>query len=97
MVVKKNKRSTKKHRKKTNKKHKKKTRKSYKKRKTMKKRKTRRMKGGNVNTLGSADFNANLAYDAKQVGGQNIGANCNDPNFSIYNTRELTLFPYKPN
>ena len=71
-------------------------RKHYK-RKTMKKRKTRRIRGGNVDTLGSADFNPNLAYDSKQDGGQNIGANCPDPNFSIYNTRELTLFPYKPN
>jgi hypothetical protein len=68
-----------------------------KRKKTMKKRKTRRIKGGNVDTLGSADFNPNLAYDSKQAGGQNIGANCSDPNFSIYNTRELTLFPYKPN
>ena len=68
-----------------------------KRKKNMKKRKTRRMKGGNVDTLGSADFNPNLAYDSKQAGGQNIGANCSDPNFSIYNTRELTLFPYKPN
>jgi hypothetical protein len=33
----------------------------------------------------------------KMRGGRNIGANCNDPNFSIYNTRGLTLFPYKPN
>ena len=72
-----------------------KKRKSIKK-KTMKKRKTRKIKGGNVDTLGSADFNPNLAYDSKQVGGQNIGANCYDPNFSIFNTRELTLFPYKP-
>jgi hypothetical protein len=71
--------------------------KGNKKRKTIKKYKTRRMKGGNVDTLGSADFNPNLAYDSKQDGGQNIGANCTDPNFSIYNTRELTLFPYRPN
>ena len=88
----------KKHKKrKTMKKHKKrKTMKKYKKRKTIKKRKTRRIKGGNVDTLGSADFNPNLAYDSKQDGGQNIGANCYDPNFSIYNTRELELFPYNP-
>ena len=84
----------KKHRKKTKKNYKK--RKSYKKRKIMKKRKTRRMKGGDVDTLGSADFNPNLAYDSKKVGGQNIGASCPDPNFSIFNTKELQLFPYKP-
>jgi hypothetical protein len=28
--------------------------------------------------------------------GNGIGANNYDPNFSIYNTRELQLFPYKP-
>ena len=28
--------------------------------------------------------------------GNGVGANSNDPNFSIYNTRELELFPYKP-
>ena len=36
----------------------------------------------------------------KQRGGQcygrGIGANSYDPNFSIYNTNELQLFPYKP-
>jgi hypothetical protein len=29
--------------------------------------------------------------------GSGVGANDYDPNFSIYNTRELQLFPYKPN
>lgn len=28
--------------------------------------------------------------------GNGVGANSYNPNFSIYNTRELTLFPYKP-
>lgn len=28
-------------------------------------------------------------------GGNNIGGNCSDPNFSIYNTNLLKLFPYK--
>ena len=28
--------------------------------------------------------------------GNGVGANNGDPNFSIYNTRELQLFPYKP-
>ena len=28
--------------------------------------------------------------------GNGVGANNYDPNFSIYNTRELALFPYKP-
>jgi hypothetical protein len=31
----------------------------------------------------------------KNRGGGNIGSNCNDPNFSIYNTNLLKLFPYK--
>jgi hypothetical protein len=30
-----------------------------------------------------------------RFGGNNIGANCYDPNFSIYNTNMLKLFPYK--
>ena len=29
-------------------------------------------------------------------GGANIGCNTNDPNFSIYNTKMLQMFPYKP-
>ena len=28
--------------------------------------------------------------------GSGVGANSTDPNFSIYNTRELQLFPYRP-
>jgi len=31
-----------------------------------------------------------------QCYGNGVGANSYDPNFSIYNTRELQLFPYKP-
>jgi hypothetical protein len=38
-------------------------------------------------------------YNRKQKGGvcfgNGIGANNYDPNFSLYNTRELQLFPYK--
>ncbi len=29
--------------------------------------------------------------------GNGVGSNNYDPNFSIHNTRELQLFPYKPN
>ena len=32
----------------------------------------------------------------QQLYGRGYGANCYDPNFSIYNTNELKLFPYKP-
>jgi len=73
------------------------------------KRNIKRIKlGGNIDRLGSADFNPNLAFDKKQIGGlqmggrkwkkggQNVGGNCTDPNFSIYNTPMLKLFPYKP-
>ena len=28
--------------------------------------------------------------------GTGVGTNSSDPNFSIYNTRELSLFPYRP-
>jgi len=39
-------------------------------------------------------------HSRKQRGGtcygSGVGANNYDPNFSIYNTRELQLFPYKP-
>ena len=59
--------------------------------------KNRKMKGGDgVDDKNSPDFNANLAYDSKHTGGANLGAGCPDPNFSIYNTNELSLFPYRP-
>ena len=38
-------------------------------------------------------------HTRKQRGGKcfgnGVGANSNDPNYSIYNTNALTLFPYK--
>jgi hypothetical protein len=59
--------------------------------------KTRKNKrGGNVDNQRDSDFNPNLSYDSKQNGGQNVGSNCKDPNFSIYNTNLLKLSPYKP-
>ena len=59
--------------------------------------KTRKNKrGGNVDNRRDSDFNPNLSYDSKQNGGQNVGSNCKDPNFSIYNTNLLKLSPYKP-
>jgi hypothetical protein len=33
-------------------------------------------------------------HKVKRGGG--IGANCSDPNYSIFNTRLLNLFPYGP-
>ena len=42
----------------------------------------------------------NVRKSRKQRGGMcfgnGVGANSYDPNFSIYNTRELSLFPYRP-
>ena len=39
-------------------------------------------------------------YSRKMRGGacygNGVGANAYDPNYSIFNTRELQLFPYKP-
>jgi hypothetical protein len=35
-------------------------------------------------------------YRGGALYGNGVGANCYDPNFSIYNTRELQLFPYRP-
>jgi len=37
----------------------------------------------------------NLRGSRHLRGGQNIGANCSEPNYSIYNTNFLKLFPYK--
>ena len=59
-----------------------KTKKARKGRKGKKGRKSRKMKGGVMK--GGAMF------------GTGVGANCSDPNYSIYNTRELELFPYTP-
>lgn len=66
-----------------------------------KRRMTKRKRGGNVDILGDSDFNPNLIDKEEKMrggtrfGGNNIGANCNDPNYSIYNTNLLKLFPYK--
>jgi hypothetical protein len=51
--------------------------------KTRKTRKTRKVKSKKMK-------------GGQQVYGRGYGANCYDPNFSIYNTNELKLFPYKP-
>ena len=45
-------------------------------------------------------YSRKIRKTRKQRGGQcygrGIGANSYDPNFSIFNTNELQLFPYKP-
>ena len=60
-----------------------KTRKTKKSRKTRKPKKSR--KGKSRKMRGGARY------------GTGVGANNFDPNYSIYNTQELNLFPYKPN
>ena len=40
-------------------------------------------------------INRRKTHKHKQKGGRNIGANCTEPNFSIFNTNLLKLFPYK--
>jgi len=55
-----------------------------------------KIEGGNIDDPKSVDFNGN-DYDKKQVGGDNTyKTSCPDPNFSVYNTSLLRLFPYKP-
>jgi hypothetical protein len=61
-----------------------KKRRMTKKRKTMKKRKSVKKRKHTKKQKGG------MCY------GNGVGANSYDPNFSIYNTRELELFPYKP-
>jgi len=60
-----------------------KMKKSMKKRKTIRK-KTKYLRRGRKTRRGK-----------KLRGGTNVGCNTNDPNFSIYNTQLLKLFPYK--
>lgn len=66
-----------------------------KKRRTMKKR-----KGRKTRKLGKKNGRKTGRKSRKQRGGvcygNGVGANNYDPSFSIYNTRELELFPYRP-
>jgi len=64
------------------------SRKTMKKRKIMRKRKTLRKR--NYIRKNNRKQHGGTCY------GNGVGANSYDPNFSIYNTRELQLFPYKP-
>lgn len=36
----------------------------------------------------------NRKSQSRKMKGGNFGGNCSDPNFSIYNTNMLKLFPY---
>ena len=66
-----------------------------KKRRTVKKR-----KGRKTRTTGRKNGRKTGRKSRKQRGGvcygNGVGANNYDPSFSIYNTRELELFPYRP-
>lgn len=53
-------------------------------------RKTRKGRKGRKHGIKSRRQRGGMCF------GNGVGANNYDPNFSIYNTRELTLFPYKP-
>jgi hypothetical protein len=68
----------------------------YKMSRSTKMRKTRKMRNFKKRkiTLKESKKRKNRKF-RKTRGGNNIGANCNDPNFSIYNTNLLKLFPYK--
>ena len=52
--------------------------------------KSRKSKKNNRRTRRRRNLRGGTCY------GSGVGANNYDPNFSIYNTRELQLFPYKP-
>ena len=67
-----------------------KKRKTMRKRKMMKKRKTMKKRKMIKKSKHSKKQKGGMCY------GNGVGANAYDPNFSIYNTRELELFPYKP-
>jgi len=66
-----------------------KTRKTRKGRKAKKSKKTR--KGRKSRKMRGHKQRGGMRY------GTGVGANCYDPNYSIYNTPALSLFPYKPN
>jgi hypothetical protein len=76
-----------------------KTRKTRKGKKSRKTRKTRKGKKSRKTRKCKKDKKSRKTRKMKggALYGTGVGANNFDPNYSIYNTRELTLFPYKPN
>jgi hypothetical protein len=61
-------------------------------------RKSRRRRSRNHKFRKSArKMRSRKTYKGGACYGNGVGANAFDPNNSIYNTRELQLFPYKPN
>jgi len=77
-------------------------RKSRKTRKTRKGKKSRKTKKGRKGKKSKKTKKGRKGKKSrKQRGGMRygtgVGANCVEPNYSIYNTPALSLFPYKPN
>ena len=66
-----------------------------KKRRTSKKQTRKTMKKRNARKNKKTKKNRKTGKKGGALYGTGVGANCYDPNFSIYNTRELTLFPYR--
>ena len=66
------------------------TKHSYKRRNKTRNNKYRKSKKNNKMTRRKRNLRGGTCY------GSGVGSNNYDPNFSIYNTRELQLFPYKP-
>jgi len=64
-------------------------------------RRTRKGRKGKKTRKGKKSKKTRKMRGHKQRGGMRygtgVGANCFDPNLSIYNTPALSLFPYKPN
>ena len=75
-------------------------RKTVKKRKTSTKKRKTSSKKRKTATKKRKSAKKGKTIRRKQRGGacygNGVGANAYDPNFSIFNTRELQLFPYKP-
>jgi hypothetical protein len=66
-------------------------------RRTHKRRKSCRKTGGRIIKGGRRySRSRKLAGGAGVRFGTGVGANCHDPNQSIFNTNLLKLFPYKP-
>ena len=71
-------------------------RRTYKGRKNCRKICRRTIKGRRKLTRRSHSRSRKIAGGGNIRYGTGVGANCHDPNKSIYNTNLLKLFPYKP-
>ena len=71
-------------------------RRTYKGRKNIRKIGRRTIKGRRKLTRRSRSRSRKVAGGGNIRYGTGVGANCHDPNKSIFNTNLLKLFPYKP-